>query len=285
MNVRCLGYIGIESENLLAWREFCSEFLGLMDVSDGTGSLRFKMDEQSWRLAIEPGDKEDLAFMGFDARNSDQLARISQQLSALGYPLTEDLKLAKSRQVAFLMKTLDPDGLQIELYYGATENTEQMFLSPKAVSGFVTGDQGLGHVVLYTKNEAEKYRFYSQGLGFMLSDTILMGGKRQLTFLHCNPRPHTLALVSNPAGTHLNHFMLQTESLNDIGFAFDRADNLGLTLSTTLGCHTNDKMVSFYTKTPSGFDVEFGYGARIIDENWSVAHHNSASIWGHKRPA
>ncbi len=284
MKVRSLGYIGIESNNLQAWREFCSEFLGLMEVSEDSGSLRFKMDQQSWRLAIEPGEKEDLAYIGFDARNRDQLAAICEQLSALGYPLTEDAELAKSRQVAFLIKSQDPDGLQIELYTGATENTEQVFLSPKAVSGFVTGDQGIGHVVLYTKNEAEKYRFYSQGLGFMLSDTILMGGKRQLTFLHCNPRHHTLALVSNPARTHLNHFMLQTKSLNDIGFAYDRAHHLGLTLSTTLGCHTNDQMVSFYTKTPSGFDVEFGYGARTIDENWTVAHHNSASIWGHKRP-
>jgi len=284
MKVRSLGYIGIESNNLQAWREFCSEFLGLMEVSEDSGSLRFKMDQQSWRLAIEPGEKEDLAYIGFHARNRDQLAAICEQLSALGYPLTEDAELAKSRQVAFLIKSQDPDGLQIELYTGATENTEQVFLSPKAVSGFVTGDQGIGHVVLYTKNEAEKYRFYSQGLGFMLSDTILMGGKRQLTFLHCNPRHHTLALVSNPARTHLNHFMLQTKSLNDIGFAYDRAHHLGLTLSTTLGCHTNDQMVSFYTKTPSGFDVEFGYGARTIDENWTVAHHNSASIWGHKRP-
>jgi len=284
MNVNCLGYMGITSEHLHAWQDFCCGFLGLMNVSGDDDALRFKMDDQAWRIAIEPGDKEDLSYVGFDVRNGNDLATICHQLTTLGYQVEADQNLAASRGVAVLMKTTDPDGLQVELYYGATENSEQVFVSPEGVSGFVTGDQGFGHIVLYTGNETEKYQFYTEGLGFMLTDTILMGGQLMLTFLHCNPRHHTLALVSNPAGNHLNHFMLQTASLDDVGFAFDRAHNLELTLSTTLGCHTNDKMVSFYTQTPSGFDVEYGYGARIVDENWSVAHHNAASTWGHKRP-
>jgi hypothetical protein len=33
------------------------------------------------------------------------------------------------------------------------------------------------------------------------------------------------------------------------------------TIAQTLGRHTNDRIVSFYARTPSGFEVEFGFGA------------------------
>jgi hypothetical protein len=79
--------------------------------------------------------------------------------------------------------------------------------------------------------------------------------------------------------------MVQMQNLNDVGSALDRCGAGGVPLSMGLGCHTNDHMVSFYAVTPSGFDVEIGSGARIIDEaTWRVARHAAVSIWGHRRP-
>ena len=110
MNVNCLGYIGIASEHLHAWQDFCSGFLGLMIVSGDTNNiqldteyeyiirnvsgdddaLRFKMDDQAWRIAIESGDKEDLSYVGFDVRNGNDLATICHQLTTLGYQVEAD---------------------------------------------------------------------------------------------------------------------------------------------------------------------------------------------------
>lgn len=283
MNVKSLGYIGIESMKLEEWQAYCTNFLGLMDVSSSTDELRFRMDDMGWRVCILKGDKEDLVFAGYDACDGDTLSAICEQLATLGYDAAEDQALAGRRNVKTLFVVSDPDGLQIELYYGATERSEIPFASPAGVSGFITGEQGFGHFVLYTRQEEKKIQFYTDGLGFRLSDTILMGGKLQLTFLHCNPRHHTVALAPAPVDKYINHFMVQANTLDDVGFANDRALNLDIPISMGLGCHTNDRMVSFYTKTPSGFDVEFGFGARTVDENWSVAHHNTGSAWGHKR--
>lgn len=45
-------------------------------------------------------------------------------------------------------------------------------------------------------------------------------------------------------------------------------------------------MVSFYARTPSGFEVEFGWGGLPVDSaTWRVARHEKMSSWGHKRPA
>ena len=53
-----------------------------------------------------------------------------------------------------------------------------------------------------------------------------------------------------------------------------------------IGRHPNDRMLSFYSRSPSGFDVEFGCGGTVIDDDtWAVQEISRASLWGHQRPA
>jgi hypothetical protein len=109
------------------------------------------------------------------------------------------------------------------------------------------------------------------------------GRQITLTFLHCNPRHHTLALAPVPSPRRLNHIMLQLESMDDVGVGLDRARSGGVEISSSLGRHTNDRMISFYMQTPSGFDVEYGYGGVEIDDaTWQPATYHAPSLWGHK---
>jgi biphenyl-2,3-diol 1,2-dioxygenase len=90
-------------------------------------------------------------------------------------------------------------------------------------------------------------------------------------------------------------------TLDDVGHACDRLDgmddkttdsNLRLPtnvdrtascLTTTIGRHVNDHMISFYCETPSGFELEFGWGAREVDDrSWVMTRHNRTAMWGHK---
>lgn len=41
-------------------------------------------------------------------------------------------------------------------------------------------------------------------------------------------------------------------------------------------------MLSFYPLTPSGFDIEYGWGGlEVDDETWHVLTHEANSAWGH----
>jgi hypothetical protein len=110
------------------------------------------------------------------------------------------------------------------------------------------------------------------------------GNKRRLVFFHCNPRHHTIAFYAMPnPPKRLNHFMLQTQSLDDVGATFYLCQDQGIPINRGLGRHTNDHMVSFYMRTPSGFEVEYGWGGRVVDDSvWQVQHHTSGSMWGHR---
>jgi biphenyl-2,3-diol 1,2-dioxygenase len=189
-----------------------------------------------------------------------------------------------------LVELADPSGVATEVYYGPLVEAERPFRSPCAAGGFETGGQGLGHIVLAVDDYDASLRFYRDGLGLRISDFIELemgaAGTTLVAFFHCNARHHSIAIAQFPAAKRLHHFMIQAREMNDVGSAYDRCRDRGVPIASSLGCHTNDRMVSFYAQTPSGFQVEYGYGGRLVDEaNWEVQLHRSPSIWGHRAPA
>lgn len=289
MSVASLGYIGFEVSDLKAWNDYMTGFLGLMPGRGNGSSARYRMDERAFRIQLDEGKADDISFIGLEVETWEGMRALRAKLDKEGVkyaPASDNLKA--ERGVRDLIVLTDPAGLQVEIYVGATALTNVPFNSPAGVSGYLTGEQGVGHVVLASEKMDEVRDFYARLLGFKLSDTIGMAIAPDFTlvleFYHCNPRHHTLALAPMPAPKRLHHFMVEMASLDDVGFALDRMAALGIKQTATLGKHSNDRMVSFYAATPSGFDVEVGTaGIEVHDDVWRVTHHEVTSMWGHKR--
>jgi 2,3-dihydroxybiphenyl 1,2-dioxygenase len=286
MSIESLGYLGFKVKNPAAFGEYATGILGLMPGED-TG--RYRIDNLAWRFAVEEGDADDVAYIGFEVSGVAELEGIRKRLKEGGVAVADGKpETIAARGVLGMITCQDPDGLAVEIFYGPTLRTERPFKSPAGVAQFVTGTQGLGHAVLTTKDIAKARHFYQDLLGFRLSDTISMRMGPQMSFVmeffHCNPRHHTLALIPLPMPKRLHHFMLQASTLDAVGFALERAQAAKVEIAASLGRHTNDQMVSFYSRSPAGFEVEFGYGAIEVDDaTWRVTRHDSGSTWGHKR--
>ena len=288
MSVGSLGYLGFKVKDPEAWVAYATGVLGLMPAETAG---RYRLDDVAWRIAVEPGEADDLSYLGFEVAGPAELEAVRDRLAEGGVGAWNgDPERLAERQVLGLLTCQDPEGLQVEIFYGPTLRTETPFVSPAGVAGFVTGEQGLGHVVLSTKDMAAARRFYQDLLGFRLSDIIRMQPSPQfgfdMEFFHCNARHHTLALMPVPMPKRLHHFMIQVSTLDAVGFALERAAAAATPITASLGRHTNDQMVSFYSRTPAGFEVEFGQGAiEVNDATWRVSRHDKPSSWGHKRPA
>ena len=267
-SVAQLGYVGISASDMDQWEKYATETLGLqLESKDEDGTLYLRMDEYQYRFAIHPTGQDDVAYVGWQASSEQQMHQIADQLKEGGVTVTlADREEAKARRVEGLIKFQDPDGVNVEVFWGPPISYDSPFNSTRPISGFVTGDLGMGHVVLYAKDLNTTVNFYRDLLGLRISDFI-----RNLAFFHCTPRHHSLALIEANAPKHLNHFMLQLGSLNDVGSTYDMVQESDITITRGLGRHTNDHMTSFYMKTPSGFDVEWGWGAREVDDaTWQV---------------
>jgi catechol 2,3-dioxygenase-like lactoylglutathione lyase family enzyme len=193
MSIRSLGYIGLAVKDAAAWDAFATGVLGLMPGEARGETRRYRLDEFAWRIAVERGETDDLAYVGLEVAGRAELEALAARLTnggvAVGIGGPERLA---ERGVLGLISCQDPDGLAVEIFYGPTLRTERPFVSPAGVSGFVTGEQGLGHIVLTTANIAAARHFYQDQLGFRLSDIILMEAGPQssfeMEFFHC-PRP------------------------------------------------------------------------------------------------
>jgi 3,4-dihydroxy-9,10-secoandrosta-1,3,5(10)-triene-9,17-dione 4,5-dioxygenase len=282
MEIRALGYLAIGAVDVPAWSEFGGQVLGMMTDTAPSGDLLLRTDERPYRIRVRPSDAEQLDGIGWEVAGSAALDVAAAELEQAGIEVRHDLALAKERRVTDLIAFDAPDGIHHELFWGA-ELDYLPFVSPAGVSGFVTGGLGLGHVVLATAGLDDARSFYTDVLGFRLSDTMTLGGTR-VVFLHCNGRHHSLALGEGRAAA-LGHFMVEVAAIDDVGYALDRATDHGVRIRQSLGRHTNDQMLSFYAATPSGFSVEYGWGGRVIDDStWIPTETSRGSYWGHRRP-
>lgn len=288
-NIRAFGYAGFTARDVEAWKTFGRDVLGLelSEVADD-GSLVFRVDAYKRRIVIHPGEVDDIAYAGWEVADARRLDKVRAALRAHGVPF-EDATTAEAaaRDVVEMIRFSDPEGLALEVFYGATEMNHKPFRSPLGRPPFITGEQGLGHFVLAAKEYEKLVAFYQEVLEFKISDynDLHLPGlpfPGHLTFFHVNPRHHSLAIGNFPVGRRMNHLMLETESMVEVGLALERAKAAGAHIFLDLGQHTNDKVVSFYVTTPSGWAVEIGWGSITIDDDiWHVTHHLEPSIWGH----
>ncbi len=291
IDIRSMGYARVASTDLEQWKHFGTKVLGL---AEGRGpnadNLYFRIDEVSARLVVFPADVDQLSCVGWELADHPALQEAREHLSKVGVEFEEgtEEELA-DRRVQELIRFSDPWDNAFELFHGITYESRPV-VTPYAAS-FVTGDQGMGHVVIPVSDDVEALRFYTDVLGFRLRDSMSMpgefvgkepGSKVWLRFLGVNPRHHSLAFLPMPNPSKCVHIMLEVDKLDDVGRALERVRKHKAPLSATLGRHMNDQMVSFYVKSPAGFDVEFGTeGLQVDDARWVARESTAVSYWGH----
>jgi extradiol dioxygenase len=284
--VSSLGYIGFTTPKAAEWTTFGPDILGLELVDPGPdGSVRLRNDDLAWRVALHPGDADDLAYLGWAVDGPDGLARAVDAVTAADREVhTGDRDLAAARGVDDVAWFLDPFGFRHELAHGQRAGAAP-FTPGRAGVSFVTGQGGLGHAVLIVPDLDVATDFYVGTMGFGHSDDVDMG--LLVRFLHCNPRHHSLAFSTVPGMVGVHHLMLEVTDPDEVGRAYDLVHDAGIPLAMTLGRHTNDDMFSFYVRTPTGFEIEYGAGGRLIDTTrpWTTGRFDATSYWGHKPPA
>jgi 2,3-dihydroxybiphenyl 1,2-dioxygenase len=288
-DIKSLGYITIQTSDIDRWRTFAFDVLGF---AQGNGpdpdALYLRMDERFARIIVVPGDSDQVVHVGWEVRDGAALQRVRESLEHAGVAVKPlSVEEADARRVEDVISFTDPTGTTTEVFFGPALDHSPV-VTPFG-STFVTGTQGLGHVVLPTMDPAGAFAFYSEVLGFKPRGAMRLPappefGPLRIRFLGVNERHHSLALCPAPHGgaPGVVHIMVEVDSLDAVGCALDRVAQEGFSLSSTLGRHTNDKMVSFYVRAPGGWDVEFGTDGMKVDETYYTAEEITAdSYWGH----
>lgn len=281
MGVLGLGYVGIEAQDAAAWAPFATGFAGMQRLEAGGGAAAYGVDDAGRRLVVMPAGRDGGAFYGWEVADADALDAMAARIEDRGVAVAQSTAAERAlRGVDGMVHCADPAGHRVELFHGL-EPAGGGFAPGREMAGFRTGGLGLGHVLVHAPDADGCAAFYRETLGFRLSDWAKTAF--QASFLHCNPRHHSIAVVG-AREARLHHVMVELNDLNDVGTAYDAALAENARVAITLGRHDNDRMVSFYVRTPSGFLLEYGWGGRLIDDaTWQVEEVTRRSIWGHAR--
>ena len=289
-DLKSLGYITVSTSDIDRWRHFA---FGVLGFAEGKGpdpsALYLRMDERAARIIVVPGESDRVLTIGWEVRDHAALERVTAALDRAGVAFKQlSVDEAGARRVEEVITFEDPSGTTLEVFHGAVLDHSPV-ITPFGAK-FVTGDQGLGHVVVPATDPNAMFDFYTDVLGFRSRGAFRVPlpkefGPVRVRFLGINERHHSMAIVPaahqrDPGGVHV---MVEVDTLDAVGRALDRINADGVQLSSTLGRHTNDKMVSFYVRAPGDWDIEFGTDGMRVDETYYTAEEITAdSYWGHQ---
>ena len=291
MGIRALGYVRIQTAKPEAWDHFMTQVVGVMRGGPRRKDVAaYRIDDRPFRFWVERGSGDRLLAAGYEVADAAALAALKETIVGLGREVVDgDGQGAKERGVSAFFSTSDPSGNGLEFFWGDTRD-DVAFQSEVGVSGFVTGDMGMGHAVFGTPNFDEAHAFY-EAIGFRDTDFPRFHFSDDpndpgmgFAFMHAdNGRHHSIAIAEMPVPpSGCVHIMLEMKTQSDVGKCHDRMRLNNVPESATLGRHVNDQTFGFYLQTPSGFDLEIGADPLVIDHtNWTTTAHLVPSEWGH----
>ena len=285
-----IGYLVAESNKFDEWIDFAQKCLGLCLAERTEQSLSFRLDEFQKRLIITKGSQEDVTHLGIQLADESVLNEVLSRFDARGIEYQQGSPVdAEFRGVKAFWTLRGPKDIQLEIF--VDELRTELPLEAK-VSGFYTDASGMGHVAMTSRKPEKVIRFWQEFFDARLTDSIeqkISGMILDVSFLRLNERHHSVAIAHtrglslDPIRTRIQHVNFQVLDLEDVTASYQRCKDYGFHVVWDVGLHSNDREVSFYVASPSGFEVELGWNPIKIDETtWKPTKHTSISVWGHK---
>lgn len=283
-----LGYLVVETDRFSDWRRFGEDAIGMHCDELSAQHLRFRLDDHACRFLLQRGPAEDVTTIGWQLDDHGTFEEVVRRVTGAGVPVTEGTcEEAVLRGVERLVRFPGPKGLTQEIFTAPT-----ITAAPNLRYGeFVTGASGMGHVAITSTKPGQMHGYYATVFDARLSDYIdetISGLKFKIRFLRVNERHHSVAIAAvrglpvNPIRTRVQHLNIQAADLDAMVDSYRRVTALGFDMALDVGQHTNDRELSYYAVTPSGFEWEVGWNPIVVDETtWETTTHQGISIWGH----
>src|SRR5262245_40523441 len=166
IDIKSMGYVRVASIDLEQWQLFAGKVLGL---AEGRGlnpeNQYWRIDQVSARLVVFPSDVDQLDCVGWELADHAALQEAREHLEKAGVEVEEGTQEElQERRVQELVRFRDPFDNVFELFHGVTYESRPV-VTPYAAR-FVTGDQGMGPVVLPVTDDVEALRLSRHPLGF-----------------------------------------------------------------------------------------------------------------------
>lgn len=248
-----LAYVALNATDPDRTAAFYRDQVGLEPAGHSAdGSLRLRCGAEAFHILLSRAQEPGLKRMAFEMIDAAALDTLVLRLAENGVAVMEvaeaerlDLGLGRAVRIS------EPvTGAVIEFHEAGVPTSAAPFAST------VTKIKRLGHLVIKSPQWAQTVAFFTDMLGFAVSDII----DGSVCFMRCTPNPfhHSLGVGAGPIGLHHVNFMV-TE-IDDIGRALHRFKRGGVDVVGGPGRHPTSDSVFLYFLDPDGLTLEYSFG-------------------------
>jgi catechol 2,3-dioxygenase-like lactoylglutathione lyase family enzyme len=237
------------------------------------GSDRFATADGGEQLHLVATDRRRLVELGIGADDLDDLDRVERSLGALDVDVQRDgdSLSAVDPGTDVRVRVSIADRLAPAAAAVASTNAPGRVDRPSARAAAITASDSvrprkLGHVVLGSTDLDASNRFFVDGVGFKVSDTV----HGLAAFLRCSTDHHNL-LVQRAPIPFLHHTSWQVDDADQIGRAATSMLDADPTCHVWgMGRHTVGSNLFWYLRDPAGSFAEYHADLDVIvdDEVW-----------------
>ncbi|MCC6202286.1 MAG: VOC family protein [Gammaproteobacteria bacterium] len=253
-------YVAYGVTDYTAERSFYADW-GLEPVAE-TGEtvwLRVPGSDEHHVVRLRPADTNHVEVIALAAAQRADVEALHARVAAAGCRMIHAPRPLDAPGGGYGFRFFSPDGLPFEISgevaRGPRREIDRWEGLPVRIS----------HVVLHSPDHHALVRFFTDILGFRVSDWL----GDFMCFLRCNTAHHRIAILPGPAC--LNHVAYDMTNLDGMMRGIARLQARDISVRWGPGRHTAGDNTFSYFVTPSGFTVEYTAELETVDFERHVA--------------
>lgn len=244
--VKRLRHLALVASDLERQLAYYRDIIGLAEVGREPGRIFLASEAGQLSIVLEHGATPGLARLAFDLPPDRDIADVERALRDAGLPAERCSDPAPGCPVALRSRDLDGRPFELHLALHCHDNRQPLpGIAPLK----------LGHVACHAPDPAAIAGFYTDRLGFRVSDWI----EDRFVFLRCSHEHHTVNFTRGP-DARMHHMAFE---LRDAAHMHRAADILGGQKVPILWGpvrHGPGHNVAMYHRDPEGNAIELFYG-------------------------
>lgn len=249
-------YVGYGVEDLEAERRFYTEVWGLREVEarEGLVYLAAAGSPEKYVVRLRRAAERRIDVIAWAVSGRAEVDTLFQRVREAGAKVVHEPRPLASPGGGYGFRFFDPDGHTIEISSDVERGPARELGSGEGIP------HGISHVVLHSPQHHEAVKFYTEVLGFRVSDWL----GDFMCFLRCNEWHHRLAFLPGPPC--LNHVAYDVPSIDALMRGIARLKKHNVDLRWGPGRHVAGNNTFSYFTTPAGFGVEYTSDLEKVDE-------------------
>ena len=253
IKARRIRHVSFSTPDLARQADYYQSIVGLGMVARESDRLFMATESDELAIVLEAGAEQKCKRIAFEVGPDVDLADMRANLSASG--IASEVRSDSVPGVPRSLVITDLEGTEIELISGWTASPANGSLGGLAANR-------LGHIAMYTADPLMTSKFYSEVLGFRISDWI----EQSFVFMRCGSDHHTLNFVAGERPT-MNHIAFELRDSSHMHRACDLLGRNRIQILWGPVRHGPGHNVAVYHRNPDGQVVELFFDLdRMTDE-------------------